>query len=71
MNNIDLNARSAIVTGGADGIGQAITERFLASGASVLMWDISQKNLDKIMTFLQLLDNNILITKLCEMLYLF
>ncbi|MBT4043726.1 MAG: SDR family oxidoreductase [Rhodospirillaceae bacterium] len=50
MNNIDLNARSAIVTGGADGIGQAITERFLASGASVLMWDISQKNLDKMLS---------------------
>ncbi|MDE0943153.1 MAG: SDR family NAD(P)-dependent oxidoreductase [Alphaproteobacteria bacterium] len=47
MNTIDLDGRMAIVTGGADGIGQAITERFLASGASVMMWDISQENLDK------------------------
>ena len=46
MNNIDLNGRTAIVTGGADGIGGSITERFLASGASVIMWDISQDNLD-------------------------
>ena len=46
MNNIDLNGRTAIVTGGADGIGGSITERFLPSGASVIMWDISQDNLD-------------------------
>lgn len=46
MNNIDLKGRTAIVTGGADGIGGSITERFLASGASVIMWDISQDNLD-------------------------
>ena len=46
MNNIDLNGRTAIVTGGADGIGGSITDRFLASGASVIMWDISQDNLD-------------------------
>jgi 3-oxoacyl-[acyl-carrier protein] reductase len=46
MNNIDLNGRTAIVTGGADGIGGSITERFVASGASVIMWDISQDNLD-------------------------
>ncbi|MBT3532793.1 MAG: SDR family oxidoreductase [Rhodospirillaceae bacterium] len=46
MNKIDLDGRTAIVTGGADGIGKAISERFLASGASVTMWDISQDNLD-------------------------
>lgn len=38
-NAIDLNARSAIVTGGAQGIGRAIVERFLASGARVAIWD--------------------------------
>ena len=46
MNKIDLEGRRAVVTGGADGIGRAISERFLASGASVTMWDISQKNID-------------------------
>jgi 3-oxoacyl-[acyl-carrier protein] reductase len=46
MNKIDLEGRGAIVTGGGDGIGKAITERFLASGAAVTMWDISQGNLD-------------------------
>ena len=46
MNKIDLEGRGAIVTGGGDGIGKAITERFLASGATVTMWDISQHNLD-------------------------
>jgi 2-dehydro-3-deoxy-L-rhamnonate dehydrogenase (NAD+) len=46
MNNIDLDGRTAIVTGGADGIGRAISERFLASGAAVMMWDINQDKLD-------------------------
>ena len=31
--------RHAIVTGGAQGIGFAVAERFLASGASVTLWD--------------------------------
>ena len=39
MNTIDLNGRTAIVTGGAQGFGRAITERFVASGAKVAIWD--------------------------------
>ena len=39
MNQIDLNKRAAIVTGGAQGIGLAIVKRMLASGASVRIWD--------------------------------
>ncbi len=39
MNRIDLEGRRAIVTGGAQGIGRAIAERLLASGASVSLWD--------------------------------
>lgn len=40
MNKIDLGGRCAIVTGGAQGIGRAVVERFLASGASVAIWDM-------------------------------
>ena len=39
MNQIDLKSRSAIVTGGARGIGHAIACRLLQSGASVALWD--------------------------------
>lgn len=39
MNNIDLTGRCAVVTGGAQGFGRAITERFVASGAKVAIWD--------------------------------
>jgi 3-oxoacyl-[acyl-carrier protein] reductase len=39
VNKIDLNGRSAVVTGGAQGFGRAITERFIASGAKVAIWD--------------------------------
>jgi 3-oxoacyl-[acyl-carrier protein] reductase len=40
MNRIDLAGRVAVVTGGAQGIGYAIAERMLASGAAVALWDI-------------------------------
>jgi 2-dehydro-3-deoxy-L-rhamnonate dehydrogenase (NAD+) len=40
MNQIDLQGRVAVVTGGAQGIGYAISERLLRSGARVLMWDV-------------------------------
>ena len=39
MNQIDLKGRSAVITGGAQGIGRAIAERFLDSGARVSLWD--------------------------------
>jgi 3-oxoacyl-[acyl-carrier protein] reductase len=39
MNNIDLNNQTAVITGGAQGIGLAIAERFLDSGASICLWD--------------------------------
>lgn len=39
MNEIDLNKRRAVITGGAQGIGLAIAERLLISGASISLWD--------------------------------
>lgn len=43
MNDIDLNGRRAVVTGGAQGIGLAIARRFVASGAEVVIWDIQDE----------------------------
>ncbi len=40
MNAIDLKNKTAVITGGAQGFGLAITQRFLDSGANVIIWDI-------------------------------
>ena len=45
MNQIDLNGKNAVVTGAARGIGLAIVERLLASGARCSLWDIDQEAL--------------------------
>ena len=47
MIKFDLNNRVAIVTGGAQGFGLAITERFIASGAKVIIWDIDETEAKK------------------------
>jgi 2-dehydro-3-deoxy-L-rhamnonate dehydrogenase (NAD+) len=39
MNQIDLNSHVAIITGGARGIGFACAQRYIASGATVAIWD--------------------------------
>ena len=46
MNDIDLKGRSAVVTGGAQGIGLAIAQRLLRSSAAVLLWDVDRPRLD-------------------------
>ena len=47
MNNYNLKGRVAIVTGGAQGFGYAITKRLLESAAEVIIWDIDQKAMDE------------------------
>ena len=42
MIKYDLNDRVAVVTGGAQGFGLAITERFIEAGAKVVIWDIDE-----------------------------
>ena len=46
MNKIDLTNKTAIVTGGAQGFGLAITKRFIDSGCKVVIWDKDEKLLD-------------------------
>jgi 2-dehydro-3-deoxy-L-rhamnonate dehydrogenase (NAD+) len=46
MNSIDLENRTAIVTGGARGIGFAIAQRMLKSGAKVVLWDLDRAAMD-------------------------
>jgi 3-oxoacyl-[acyl-carrier protein] reductase len=39
MNQLDMKGRHAVITGGAAGLGFAVAQRMLASGASVTLWD--------------------------------
>ena len=43
MNQLDFKGRSAVVTGGLQGIGAAIAKRLESSGAKVRIWDIAAK----------------------------
>jgi len=45
MNTLDFNGRSAVVTGGAAGIGLAVAKRLASSGAKVSLWDSDERAL--------------------------
>jgi 2-dehydro-3-deoxy-L-rhamnonate dehydrogenase (NAD+) len=47
MNVMDLSGRVAIVTGGARGIGYAVAQRMLRSGAAVSLWDVDATKLEE------------------------
>ena len=47
MNRFDLSNRTAIVTGGAQGLGFGIAKRFIESGAEVIIWDIDKELIRK------------------------
>ncbi|MEM5422066.1 MULTISPECIES: SDR family NAD(P)-dependent oxidoreductase [Paraburkholderia] len=47
MNQLDLNNRVMVVTGGARGLGYAVAQRALRSGASVALWDIDAERLER------------------------
>ena len=47
MHQFDLNNRTAIITGGAQGFGLDIAKRFLNSGVKTIIWDIDGNELKK------------------------
>ena len=47
MNKLDFEGRVAVITGGAQGIGFAVAQRLVASGAKVCLWDVQQSQLDE------------------------
>jgi NAD(P)-dependent dehydrogenase (short-subunit alcohol dehydrogenase family) len=47
MHQFDLNNRTAIITGGAQGFGLDIAKRFLNSGVKTIIWDIDESELKK------------------------
>jgi len=51
MNELDFRNRTAVVTGGAAGIGLAVVQRLAASGASVAVWDRDQPTLAAALPF--------------------
>ena len=47
MNQLNLQQRHAVVTGAASGLGFAIANRLLTSGAKLTLWDRDPKGLEQ------------------------
>ena len=47
MTSFDIKGKMALITGGSRGIGYAIAEKFVESGANVIIASRTQKDLDK------------------------
>ena len=47
MHQFDLRNRTAIITGGAQGLGLGIAKRFIESGAEVIIWVIDKRLIKK------------------------
>ncbi|MEX3978074.1 SDR family NAD(P)-dependent oxidoreductase [Paraburkholderia sp. EG287A] len=62
MNQLDLNNRVMVVTGGARGLGYAVAQRALRSGASVALWDIDAERLERARAELSELGNVSVVT---------
>jgi 3-oxoacyl-[acyl-carrier protein] reductase len=45
--SIDLSGQSAVVTGGAAGMGFAFAQRLIGAGANVCIWDLQQDAIDQ------------------------
>lgn len=45
MNHLNMNNQVAVITGGAQGIGYAVAQRMLKSGAAVALWDVNPEQL--------------------------
>ena len=71
MNQIDLKGRVAVITGGAQGIGYAVAQRMLQSGASVVLWDIDAARLaqaeDALAAVAKLANSGVVTTSIVEL----
>ena len=52
MNSYDFSGRTAVITGGCNGIGAAVTKRLIGSGARVCVWDMEPENREQEITAL-------------------
>ncbi|HSW07656.1 SDR family NAD(P)-dependent oxidoreductase [Aquabacterium sp.] len=67
MNQLDLAGRVAVITGGAQGIGFAIAQRLLRSGARVALWDINDAALNEARVVLATLGTvDTVVVELCD-----